>query len=300
MEFAITFRGDLGKDRVVAICRQAEAAGFDYAWFFDSHALWRDLYPQMAVAIDHMERDAGAQSERGPRPPEWRLHLLSIMGDVEPALSGPYQDEDERLDAARDYRRAHGPEDGLYRLDVDVNSGNVRVDGFSGSELADGPRRCTLCKCDATGERFGFAVCDYHAEHTEDDPQCPTCAASVDTGLRETREPVPVLTDSRGLHYCHACTEQAGEAWGFHDEHPDASDEWWCDSCECGLTPAAWKREANGRQIKRGDRVRDPHGGAWRTVARVENTTVHMTDGGCMGIDECLRSDVRLPSEALD
>ena len=42
MEFAITFRGDLEKDRIVAICRQAEAAGFDYAWFFDSHALWRD------------------------------------------------------------------------------------------------------------------------------------------------------------------------------------------------------------------------------------------------------------------
>ena len=56
MEFAITFRGDLEKERVVAICRQAEAAGFDYAWFFDSHVLWRDLYPQMAVAIEHTGR----------------------------------------------------------------------------------------------------------------------------------------------------------------------------------------------------------------------------------------------------
>ena len=29
MEFAFTFRGDLDKNRVAAICRQAEAAGFD-------------------------------------------------------------------------------------------------------------------------------------------------------------------------------------------------------------------------------------------------------------------------------
>ena len=60
MEFAITFRGDLEKERVVALCRQAEAAGFDYAWFFDSHVLWRDLYPQMAVAIEHTQSCASA------------------------------------------------------------------------------------------------------------------------------------------------------------------------------------------------------------------------------------------------
>ena len=163
--------------------------------------------------------------------------------------------------------------------------------------------RCTLCGCRATEERYGFKVCDYHLDHTEDDPQCPNCMTADEEQprdgrqtLRELRQPAPVLTDSRGLHYCHACTEQAGEAWGFHDEHPDASDEWWCDSCECGLTPAAWKREANGRQIKRGDRVRDPHGGAWRTVARVVNTTVRMTDGGTMSVDDC--RDVRLPGEA--
>ena len=56
MEFAFTFRGDLDKKRVVAICHQAEAAGFDYCWFFDSHVLWRDLYPQMAVAMEHTSK----------------------------------------------------------------------------------------------------------------------------------------------------------------------------------------------------------------------------------------------------
>ena len=49
------------------------------------------------------------------------------------------------------------------------------------------PRRCTLCGCDATGERFGFPVCTYHYDHTEDDPQCPTCAA----GVAPEDEPTP-------------------------------------------------------------------------------------------------------------
>ena len=38
------------------------------------------------------------------------------------------------------------------------------------------PRRCTVCRCEATGAAFGFPVCDYHAEHGEDDAPCPKCA----------------------------------------------------------------------------------------------------------------------------
>ena len=32
MEFAITFKGDISPKRTVALCRQAELAGFRYAW----------------------------------------------------------------------------------------------------------------------------------------------------------------------------------------------------------------------------------------------------------------------------
>ena len=37
MEFGITFKGDISPKRTVALARQAELAGFTYAWFFDSH-----------------------------------------------------------------------------------------------------------------------------------------------------------------------------------------------------------------------------------------------------------------------
>ncbi len=79
MEFAFTFRGDLDKKRVVAICRQAEEADFDYAWFFDSHVLWRDLYPQMAVAIEHTSKLRFGPCVTNPQTREWSV-AASLFG----------------------------------------------------------------------------------------------------------------------------------------------------------------------------------------------------------------------------
>lgn len=62
-------------------------------------------------------------------------------------------------------------------------------------------------------------------------------------------QPQPVPTDDEGRHYCNACIESLPEVmqWGFHDEHPEPGDEWWCAKCECGVSPAAWAEEAAGR-----------------------------------------------------
>ena len=35
------------------MCQQAEQAGFTYAWFFDSHILWRECYATMAMCMEH-------------------------------------------------------------------------------------------------------------------------------------------------------------------------------------------------------------------------------------------------------
>lgn len=53
MEFAITFKGDIAPQRTLALCQQAEAAGFDYAWFFDSHVLWQECFTTMAYCMAH-------------------------------------------------------------------------------------------------------------------------------------------------------------------------------------------------------------------------------------------------------
>ncbi len=82
MEFAFTIRGDMDKKRVVAICRQAEAADFDYAWFFDTHVLWRDLYPQMAVAMEHTKKLRFGPCVTNPQVREW-----SVAGSLFGALA---------------------------------------------------------------------------------------------------------------------------------------------------------------------------------------------------------------------
>ena len=45
------------------------------------------------------------------------------------------------------------------------------------------------------------------------------------------------------------------------------------------------------------DWIHDPLDGRWRRVAHVEGTTVHMVDGGFMGLDEC--TVIALSSENL-
>ncbi len=49
MQFGITIKPDMPVDRIVALTRQAEAAGFQYGWVFDSHVLWLEPYPLLTL-----------------------------------------------------------------------------------------------------------------------------------------------------------------------------------------------------------------------------------------------------------
>lgn len=49
MQFGITLKPDMSVDRIVALTRQAEAAGFQYGWIFDSHVLWLEPYPLLTL-----------------------------------------------------------------------------------------------------------------------------------------------------------------------------------------------------------------------------------------------------------
>lgn len=57
MDFGFTLKPEHSIERTIALTRQAEAAGFGYGWLFDSHILWKDVYPLltlMAVNTEHM------------------------------------------------------------------------------------------------------------------------------------------------------------------------------------------------------------------------------------------------------
>ncbi len=49
MHFGITIKPDISVERIVGLARQAENAGFGYGWIFDSHVLWMDPFPLLAL-----------------------------------------------------------------------------------------------------------------------------------------------------------------------------------------------------------------------------------------------------------
>ena len=49
MRFGFTLKPEHSIEQTLALTRQAEAAGFEYGWLFDSHVLWRDPYPLLAL-----------------------------------------------------------------------------------------------------------------------------------------------------------------------------------------------------------------------------------------------------------
>src|SRR5689334_17809810 len=56
LDFGITLKPDAHHDRIVALTRQAEVAGFAYGWLFDSHVLWLEPYPLLTLMADNTER----------------------------------------------------------------------------------------------------------------------------------------------------------------------------------------------------------------------------------------------------
>lgn len=84
MEFAITFKGDISLERTVALCKQAEVAGFDYAWFFDSHVLWRECYTTMAVCMRETKRIRFGPCVTNPLVRDWTVaaSVFANMCDI--------------------------------------------------------------------------------------------------------------------------------------------------------------------------------------------------------------------------
>src|SRR5712691_5216085 len=56
MKFGITIKPDMSVDRIVSLTRQAEAAGFQYGWIFDSHVLWLEPYPLLTLMAANTNR----------------------------------------------------------------------------------------------------------------------------------------------------------------------------------------------------------------------------------------------------
>jgi probable F420-dependent oxidoreductase len=56
MQFGITIKPDMTVERIVSLTRQAEDAGFEYGWMFDSHVLWLECYPMLTLMATNTKR----------------------------------------------------------------------------------------------------------------------------------------------------------------------------------------------------------------------------------------------------
>lgn len=84
MEFGFTLKPDHSVERTVALARQAEAAGFDYGWLFDSHVLWRDPYPLLTLMAQATTRLRLGTCVTNPatREPTVTASLLAVLDEL--------------------------------------------------------------------------------------------------------------------------------------------------------------------------------------------------------------------------
>jgi probable F420-dependent oxidoreductase len=84
MKFGFTLKPEHDIERTLALTRQAEDAGFDYGWLFDSHVLWRDPYPLltlMAGATTRL-RLGTCVTNPGTREPSVTASSLAVLDEI--------------------------------------------------------------------------------------------------------------------------------------------------------------------------------------------------------------------------
>ncbi len=84
MQFGFTLKPEHTVARHLALTQQAEEAGFDYGWLFDSHVLWRDPYPLltlMAGATDRL-RLGTCVTNPATREPTVTASALATLNDI--------------------------------------------------------------------------------------------------------------------------------------------------------------------------------------------------------------------------
>ena len=84
MQFGFTLKPEHTPERTLALTRQAEGAGFEYGWLFDSHVLWRDPYPLLTLMAGATERMrlGTCVTNPGTREPSVTASLLAGLDEL--------------------------------------------------------------------------------------------------------------------------------------------------------------------------------------------------------------------------
>src|SRR5262245_37105880 len=84
MQFGFTLKPENSIERTIALAKQAEDAGFEYAWLFDSHVLWRDPYPLLTLMAQATTRLRLGTCVTNPatREPSVTASLLATLNEL--------------------------------------------------------------------------------------------------------------------------------------------------------------------------------------------------------------------------
>jgi probable F420-dependent oxidoreductase len=84
MQFGFTLKPDHSIERTVALAKQAEAAGFEYGWLFDSHVLWRDPYPLLTLIAEATStlRLGTCVTNPATREPSVTASTLAVLNEL--------------------------------------------------------------------------------------------------------------------------------------------------------------------------------------------------------------------------
>ncbi len=84
MQFGFTLKPDHSIERTLALTRQAENAGFEYGWLFDSHVLWREPYVLLTLMAGATERMRLGTCVTNPatREPSVTASALAVLNEI--------------------------------------------------------------------------------------------------------------------------------------------------------------------------------------------------------------------------
>jgi probable F420-dependent oxidoreductase len=84
MQFGFTLKPEHSIADTLALTRAGEAVGFEYAWLFDSHVLWREPYTLLALMAEHTStlRLGTCVTNPGTREPSVTASSLATLNEI--------------------------------------------------------------------------------------------------------------------------------------------------------------------------------------------------------------------------
>jgi hypothetical protein len=96
----------------------------------DCEKTWRDVYH--LVGYEGTDEVGNYRKVEDKPLSQAGIYLVFVEGDIEPRIVGPFADGDERDRKARELRREHGRDHGIFMLEVEPISGVPTIDAYCG------------------------------------------------------------------------------------------------------------------------------------------------------------------------